>query len=148
MKQLWVTKKIFFSCGWLSDTVLWSQISLSDSWPGVPLYGQNWTEHTLSSHTHSIIMHVRISRIILSRHSREPTALSDYAFLWFSAFKLFYLCIVHFYLSVIIVKYTDTRSTLVLRITKLQITKTIPTVVLADCGEGAHENHSCPLKFP
>ncbi len=29
-------------------------------------------------------------------------------------------------------KYTDTRSTLVLRVTKLQIAKTIPTVALAD----------------
>ncbi len=56
------------------------------------------------------------------------------------------MCVVHFYPSVIIVKYTDTRSTLVHRITKLQITKTIPIVALADSGEGARESHPCPLQ--
>ncbi len=30
---------------------------------------------------------------------------------------------------------------------KLQITKTILTVVLADCGEEARESHPCPLHW-
>ncbi len=79
-------------------------------------------------------------------YSRESTVLSGNAFLWLlSALKLFFV-----YCSLLsechFCKYTDTGCTPVLRIIQLLIAMSIPTVALADCGEGARESHPCPLQ--
>ena len=46
-------------------------------------------------------------------------------------------------LSIIVFGNKDIRSTLVPRESIATIAKTIPTIALADCGEGACESHPC-----
>ncbi len=112
------------------------------------IYRTELNIHYHHTHTHTLNNHActHLTYYFTMSYSREPTVLSGNAFLWLlSALKLFFV-----YCSLLsechYCKYTDTRSTPVLRKIQLLIAMSIPTVALADCGEGARESHPYPLQ--
>ncbi len=100
------------------------------------IYRTELNTHYHHTHTHSIIMHVHISRIISPCHIAVSLlyclAMHSYGY---SVLYNYSLCIVHFCLSVIFVN-----------IRTQEALRSFEYVALADCGEGARESHPCRLQ--